>query len=72
MYKEAFQFSIYKKEEVLNLITNYFSKHPLRSSKKHKLKLIQKYYESRDYKDLYNQFYKYNEWVKFKNEWDKT
>jgi len=35
--KEAFQYSVYKKEEVLNLLDNYFSKYPLRSGKIKKL-----------------------------------
>ena len=71
-YKEAFQYSIYKKEEVFNLLDNYFSKYPLRSSKIHKLNLIKKYYLCKDFKHLAkHQPDKYNEWINFKNEWDK-
>ncbi len=70
--KEAFQYSIYKKEEVLNLVDNYLSKYPLRSGKKHKLNLIKKFYICKDYMHLdMHQLDKYNEWINFKNQWDK-
>lgn len=70
--KEAFQYSIYKKKEVLNLVDNYLSKYPLRSGKKHKVNLIKKFYICKDYMHLdMHQLDKYNEWIKFKNQWDK-
>jgi NADH:ubiquinone oxidoreductase subunit 2 (subunit N) len=70
--KEAFQYSIYKKEEVLNLLDNYLSKYPLRSVKIHKLNLIKLFYTFKPYMHLdMHQIDKYNEWIKFKNQWDK-
>lgn len=68
--KEAFQYSIYRKKEILSLLDNYFSKCPLRSGKIHNLNLIKKFYTCKDYTDI-QQPDKWNEWVKFKNEWDK-
>jgi hypothetical protein len=44
-YKDAFQYTIYKKEEILKLVVNYFTKYPLKSSKADKLKLIKNFYE---------------------------
>ena len=70
--KEAFQYSINKKKEVLDLVDNYLSKYPLKSGKIHKLSLIKKFYLYKDYMhlDVY-QLDKHNEWIKFKKEWDK-
>ena len=71
-YKEAFQYTIYRKKEVLKLIDNYFKKYPLRSSKIHRLNLIKNFYLCRNYKCLdINQLDKFNEWIKFKNQWDR-
>ena len=70
--KEAFQYSIYKKKEVLDLVDNYLSKYPLKSGKIHKLSLIKKFYLCKDYMHLdVHQLDKHNEWIKFKKEWDK-
>ena len=69
--KEAFQFSVYKKEEILNLIDNYFSLYPLISKKKDKLNLIKKYYYFTDLKDI-DKIHKLFLWYKFKNDWDKS
>ena len=70
--KEAFQYSIYRKKEILDLIDNYFKKYPLRSAKTHKINLIQNFYSFKDYKNLETSpSDKNNEWIKFKNKWDK-
>jgi hypothetical protein len=70
--KEAFQYSIYRKKEILDLVDNYFKKYPLRSGKIHKLNLIKNFYLCRDYMHLdIRQLDKFNEWIKFKNQWDK-
>jgi hypothetical protein len=42
--KEAFQYSIYRKQEILNLVDDYFKEFPLKSSKASKVKLIRKFY----------------------------
>jgi hypothetical protein len=66
--KEAFQYSVFKKTEVLGLVDNYFKKYPLRSAKTHKLNLIKNFYRQIDYKNLdTRQPEKFNEWIKFKN-----
>lgn len=63
--KDSFQYSIYRKKEILNLIDNYFKKYPLKSSKRWKLNLINDFY-------LYkNQEGKKKEWIELKNKWDK-
>jgi len=49
--KEAFQLSILKKKEVLNIVNNYLSKYPLVSSKNNKLNMVKEYFYG-CYKDL--------------------
>lgn len=69
--KDAFQYSIFRKNEILDLVDNYFSKYPLRSNKAHKLKIIKDFYLYKDYKEELNQPDKLNKWINFKNKWDK-
>ena len=71
--KEAFQYSIYRKNEILKLIDSYFKFYPLKSYKAAtKLNLIKEFYLLKDYRDLYIKgLEKYNQWVLFKNKWDK-
>jgi hypothetical protein len=67
--KEAFQYSIFRKKEILDLVDNYLKKYPLRSAKKHKLNLIKNFYLCKDYIKLdIRQLDKLNEWIKFKNQ----
>lgn len=78
-HKEAFQYYIYRKEEILKLIDNYFQINPLKSYKSKKLKLIKEFYLLKDSRNLSikgsaNQkveIEKYNQWVLYKNKWDK-
>jgi hypothetical protein len=58
--KDAFQYSIYRKNEILNLVDNYFNIYPLRSSKAYKLKMVRDFYAYMDYKnsDKPDDFYK--------------
>lgn len=46
---EAFKWTVYRKEEILKLL-EYFTKNPLRSAKKNRLKMIERYYELRKLK----------------------
>ena len=39
-YREAFQYSIYRKHEILNIIDNYLVRYPLMSNKRNKISLI--------------------------------
>ena len=67
---EAFKYIIFRKNELFNLIDNYFTKYPLRTKKLNRIKLIKEFYLkiiSKNNKDLI----KLNEWVKFKDRWDK-
>ena len=67
---EAFKYVIYRKAELFNLIDNYFTKYPLRTKKFNRIKLIKELYLkiiSKNNKDII----KLNEWVKFKDKWDK-
>jgi len=50
--KEAFEYSIYRKQEILNLIDNYLINYPLKSSKRHKIDLIKQLF-SLDVKTVY-------------------
>jgi len=43
--EEAFQYSIFRKQEVLNIINNYLKRYPLMSNKRKKIDLIKKLYE---------------------------
>jgi len=71
--KEAFQYSIYRKDEILKLIDSYFKFNPLKSYKAAtKLNLIKEFYQLKDHRDLcIKGLEKYNQWVLFKNKWDK-
>lgn len=41
---EAFKYIVYRKNELYNLIDNYFNKYPLRTKKFSRLKLIKEFY----------------------------
>jgi hypothetical protein len=43
--KEAFQYSIYRKSEILELVDVYFTNFPLKSSKASRLNLIKEFYQ---------------------------
>ena len=67
---EAFKYIIYRKNELFNLIDNYFDKYPLRTKKSNRLKLIKQFYlvcVSKKNKDIE----KLNKWVLFKDKWEK-
>ena len=67
---EAFKYVIYRKVELFNLIDNYFTKYPLRTEKMKRVNLIKKFYLvklSKKNEDIV----KFNEWVKFKDRWEK-
>jgi len=67
---EAFKYVIYRKNELFNLIDNYFTKYPLKSAKSARINLIKEFYlmrlhmKSEDINTL-------NQWVKWKDKWDK-
>ena len=70
--KEAFQYSIYRKEEILKLVDIYFKNFPLKSSKASKVNLIRKFYLLSEHINLnVNKLDKFNQWVMFKDKWDK-
>jgi hypothetical protein len=67
---EAFKYIVYRKNELFNLIDNYFNKYPLRTKKASRLKLIKQFYlvrVSKKNKDIE----KLNKWVLFKDKWEK-
>lgn len=71
---EAFKYVVYRKAELFNLIDNYFSKYPLRTEKMKRVNLIKQFYllsaqatNKKSEKDIV----KFNEWVKFKDKWEK-
>jgi hypothetical protein len=48
---EAFKYIIYRKNELFNLIDNYFNKYPLKTEKQNRINLIKQFYVLRIYKD---------------------
>lgn len=48
--KDSFKWMIYKQQEILALLDNYFKQFPSRSAKHNRLKLIKRYYELRTFK----------------------
>lgn len=79
--REAFQYSIYRKEEILKLVDNYFNKYPLKSSKAAKVNLIKDFYQLETYpkrlnfdsthEPLATNLKKFKDWIIFKSKWDK-
>lgn len=67
---EAFKYVMYRKAELFNLIDNYFNKYPLRTEKMKRVNLIKQFYLVRPSKKE-NDVVKLNEWVKFKDKWEK-
>jgi hypothetical protein len=67
---EAFKYIVYRKIELLNLINNYFSKYPLRTKKSSRLHLIKQFYLVRINKNN-KDINKLNEWILFKDKWEK-
>ena len=75
--REAFQYSVYRKDEILKLVNNYFYKYPLKSGKAHKLNLIKDFYLlMTDLKcqslssDL--RLKRFKQWLIFKDKWEKS
>jgi hypothetical protein len=67
---DAFKYIVYRKNELFNLIDNYFNKYPLKTKKFSRLKLIKQFYlmrVSKNNKDIE----KLNQWVLFKDKWEK-
>ena len=67
---EAFKFVIYRKIELFNLIDNYFNKYPLKTEKMKRVNLIKQFYLVR-LSEKNKDIVKLNEWVKFKDRWEK-
>ena len=67
---EAFKYVVYRKGELFNLIDNYFTKYPLRTEKMRRINLIKQFYLFRISKKNQD-IIKFNEWVNFKDKWEK-
>ena len=67
---EAFKYVVYRKKELFNLIDNYFTKYPLKSAKSARINLIKEFYLMRLYM-ISEDVNKLNQWVKWKDKWDK-
>lgn len=67
---EAFKYIIYRKVELFNLIDNYFTKYPLKTEKLKRINLIKEFYLVRLSKNN-EDILKFQEWVKFKDKWEK-
>ena len=72
--KEAFEYVIYRKKELLSLIDSYFNKYPLRTEKMKRVNLIKNFYlvklSTKD-EDGEGWAEKLYEWVKFQDKWEK-
>lgn len=69
---DAFIYSVYRKTEVLKLLDVYFHSFPLKSSKASKIFLMEDFYLLKKHRYLnVNEIDKFNQWVIFKNKWDK-
>ena len=59
---EAFKYTIFRKNEILNLVDNYLTKYPLKSGKAYRINLIKDFYLLREYRNLnVNQIDKFNQ-----------
>jgi len=67
---EAFKYIVYRKGELINLIDNYFKNYPLKTEKMKRINLIKNFYLLRIYRNS-KDIEKFNEWVKFKDKWEK-
>ena len=68
--KEAFKYVIYRKNELFNLMDDYFNRYPLKTKKSSRLLLIKQFYLKRISKNNQD-INKLNEWILFKDKWDK-
>ena len=67
---EAFKYVIYRKDQLFNMIDKYFTRYNLKTLKHNRVELIKEFYTVRinpNNKDVH----KLNEWVKFKERWEK-
>jgi len=67
---EAFKYIIYRKQEVFNMVDNYFSKYPLKSKKQKRINMIKEFFVKRPSSNCDN-IQKLHQWVLFKERWDK-
>ena len=67
---DAFKYIIYRKQELFNLVDNYFNRYPLRTLKAKRVKLIKEFFLLRPYKNS-KDIVKFNEWISFKDRWEK-
>ena len=67
---EAFKYVDYRKAELFNLIDNYFINYPLKTEKMKRVNLIKEFYLLRIHRKSQD-IQKFNEWVKFKDRWEK-
>jgi hypothetical protein len=63
----AFKYVVYKKDDLFNLVDNYFSQYPLKTLKSERVKLIKQFYIARLHRKSDDNN---NEWIKFKNKWE--
>lgn len=71
-YKDAFIYSIYRKQEILKLVDDYLKKYPLKSSKNLKINMIKEFYILSNHRNLnIKHIDEFNQWIQFKDKWEK-
>lgn len=67
---EAFKYVVFRKNELFNLVDNYFSKYPLKTKKINRVNLIKQFFFTHISKNN-NDLNRLSDWILFKNKWEK-
>lgn len=69
---DAFKLSIFRKEDVLKLVYDYFKHYPLKSSKALNVEMIKEFYQLGHHSNLWNHSTdNFKKWIQFKAKWDR-
>lgn len=68
---EVYKYVLFKKNDLFQLIDNYFSKYPLKTKKLSRINLIKEFYSKWNSRKNSAELSKLYEWVEFKDKWEK-